>query len=232
MEQELQERLTREYLHKRCIEHVRIAQGTRPDLKIIDLDGHKVALKDFHNSSPWFRRIIGPILIRREAGALRKLDSVNNVPKLLASLDRHSLLMEYVDGVPMRQAPQEAFTQEFFDRLDTLVNQMHSAGVAHCDLRTGNNVLVDADHNPHLIDFASCVFRGRGLNPFISLVFREFRRADKRVVLTLKRRFAPELLTKDEEAALAKPLPFERPARFIGKSVRNLTRRALTKERG
>jgi predicted Ser/Thr protein kinase len=157
---------------------------------------------------------------------------VDGIPKLYQVLDRYAVLMEYVDGIPMRDAPKETLTPEFFCRLERLIDSMHAAGITHCDLRTGSNVLVDKGGHPHLIDFASCVFRGRGLNPFISLVFREFRRADKRVALTLKRRFAPELLTEDEEAILAKPLPFERPAIFIGKSVRNLTRRALTKERG
>ena len=132
----------------------------------------------------------------------------------------------------MREAPKEALAPEFFSRLESLIDHMHAAGVTHCDLRAGSNVLIDNEGHPHLIDFASCVFRGRGLNPLINLMFKEFRRADRRTVLILKRKFAPELLTADERAILARPLPFERSAIFIGKTVRNLTRRALTRERG
>jgi serine/threonine protein kinase len=217
-------------MDKRCVGQVRTARGTRPDLKLIDMDGRMVALKDYRNSAPWFRRIVGPLLIRREAGALRKLDSVDGVPKLCQLIDAYALVMEYVDGVPMRKAPEDAFVPEFYSRLESLIDQMHAAGVAHCDLRTGNNILVDTDGHPHLIDFASCVFRGRGLNPLINWISREFRHADRRAALNLKRRFSPGLLTPDEEAALAKPMPFERPAIFIGKTIRNITRRALTRE--
>jgi predicted Ser/Thr protein kinase len=148
------------------------------------------------------------------------------VCRLFQSLDRHALLMDYVDGAPLRD---NAPGQEFYTRLEDLIRRMHAAGVAHCDLRTGSNILVGKDGRPYIIDFASCVFRGRGLNPFINLVFREFRRADLFAALWVKKRFSPMLLTPEDEAALARPLPFERPAIFIGKTIRNLTRRALTR---
>jgi hypothetical protein len=77
--------ISREELDRRCVRHVRSAGGTRPDLKIIDLDGRLLALKDFRNSAPLFRKIVGPILIRRELGALRKLADVDGVPPVSVS---------------------------------------------------------------------------------------------------------------------------------------------------
>ncbi|MDO8683208.1 MAG: hypothetical protein Q7N50_06980 [Armatimonadota bacterium] len=223
------EKFSRDYLDERCIGSFRTAKGTRPDLKLIDLDGSKTVLKDFHHSDPWFRAIVGPILIRREYGALQKLAEVDGIPELCGMIDRHALLMSHVDGVPLRDLELNAMGLEFYDQLEDLVSRMHAAGVAHCDLRTGTNVLVDKDGKPNIIDFASCVFRGRGLNPFIRFIFREFQRADLFATLLLKKRMSPALLTAEDEAAIARSLPFERAAIFIGKSIRNLVRGMLTR---
>lgn len=221
--------LSRIELNKRCVEHVRVARGTRPDLKLIDLDGRMLALKDYHNSDRLFRNIVGPLLIRREAGALRKLTGVQGIPQLYRVLDKHALLMEYVDGSRLRDLPKDTIGPEFYDRLADLLRRMHAVGVAHCDLRAGSNILVGKDSLPYVIDFVSSVFKGRGLNPLIRLLFREFTRADLYAVMGLKKRFSPSSVTPEEEAALAKSLPFERPAIFLGKSIRNLTRRFLTR---
>ena len=225
------DKLTRDYLDERCVETLRTARGSRPDLKLIDLKGQLVVLKDYRNSDPLFRMLIGPILIRREAGALRQLTAVEGIPKLITLVDRHAILIEHIDGRPLRKVETDSLDAGFFLRLEDLINRMHAAGVAHCDLRTGGNILVGKDDQPYLIDFVSCVLLGRGWNPFIRLVFREFRRADLRAVPLAKKRVCPSLLTPRDEAELARPLPFERPAIFIGKTVRNVVRRVLTRSR-
>lgn len=221
---------SRSELDQRCIRHLRTATGTRPDLKVIDLGDDRLAvLKDYRNSAPLFRRIIGPLMTRREGGALRKLDQVDGIPRLCQAVDRHAILIEYVESTPLREIETDALGPEFFVELEKLICRMHAAGVAHCDLRTGGNILVGAGNKPYIVDFASCVFRGRGLNPLIALAFREFRRADLFAVLLAKRRVAPSLLTEKDKVELAKPRPFERPAIFVGKSIRNIVRRTLAR---
>lgn len=223
------EKPSREELDTRCISHVRIARGTRPDLKLIEMDGRTLVLKDYRHTDPLFRKIVGPLLIRRELGALRKLAGVEGIPRLHGALDKHALLIERIDGTPLRQLKHDTMGADFYAQLQDLVRRMHAAGVAHCDLRTGGNVLVGKDGRPYIIDFASSVLRGRGLNPVINLIFSEFRRADRFAVLFAKKRFSPSCVTPEEQARLARSLPFERPAIFIGKSIRKLTRRALTR---
>ena len=87
------------------------------------------------------------------------------------------------------------------------------------------------DGEPYIVDFAACVFRGGGINPFIRWLFHQFVLADENSVLLIKRRLSPELLTDDEKAELETPLPFERPARLIGETVRNIARKLLTRRR-
>jgi len=225
------DKLSRDSLDERVVRTLRAARGSRPDLKLIDVQGRLAVLKDYRNCDPLFRTLIGPILIRREIGALRKLAAVEGVPKLIGRMDKHAILIEHVDGRPLREVERDSLDAGFFSRLVDLINRMHSVGVTHCDLRTGGNILVGSDGQPYLIDFVSCVLLGRGWNPFIRFVFREFRRADLRAVPLAKKRVCPSLLTPEDEAELAHPLPFERPAVFIGKTVRNVVRRVFTRSR-
>lgn len=225
------DRLSRQYIDEHTVHYYRTAGGTRPDLRSIDIDGARVVVKDFSRSDTLFRLIVGPILIRREFGALRILNGVRGVPRLVGRLDRYALAMEDVMGRNLFEVEPETLDQEFYSRLMRVVDDMHSRGVAHCDLRSRGNVVRGGDGLPYLVDFAACVFRGRGVNPVFSWLFKQFAAADRNAVLRIKQRLSPELLTESEAAELAAPMPFERPARFIGENLRRLTRRLLTRRR-
>lgn len=222
-------KLTRQEIEQHTIDYYRTAGGTRPDLRVVEIDGRKMAVKDFRRSDPLFRLIVGPILIRREFGAMRNLLGLPNVPQVICRLDRYALVMEHVSGTSLERLKSGQLTAEFYAKLQTAVDAMHERGVAHCDLRSRGNVMVGDDGEPYLVDFSACVFRGRGINPLFRWLFSQFAKADCNAVLRIKQRLSPELLTDDDRAALARPLPFERPAIVFGKTVRNITRRLLTR---
>jgi hypothetical protein len=85
------------------------------------------------------------------------------------------------------------------------------------------------DGKPYVVDFAACVYRGRGINPFLTWLFHQFVLADNNAVLRIKQRLSPELLTDEERTELNTPLSFEIPARFVGENIRKLTRKLLTR---
>lgn len=188
-----------------------------------------MVVKDFRRSDPLFRLIVGPILIRREFGAMRNLIGLPNVPQIICRLDRYALVMEHVAGTSLDRVKSGQLTAEFYAKLGAAVDAMHERGVAHCDLRSRGNVMVGDNGEPYLVDFSACVFRGRGINPFFRWLFSQFVLADNNAVLRIKQRLSPELLTDDDREELARPLPFERPARVFGETVRNLTRKLLTR---
>jgi len=132
--------LSRDDIDSRCVGQFKTAKGTRPDLKLIDLGGRHAVLKDYRHSDPLFGNIIAPILIRRERGALLKLQRVEGAPALLGSIDRHALLMEHVEGTTLRDVSGDVLGSAFFAQLEDLIRRIHAAGVAHCDLRL-------AEHN-------------------------------------------------------------------------------------
>ena len=221
-------RLSRSEVEKNTIDYYRTADGTRPDLRVVKLDERLLIVKDFRRSDRVFRDLVGPILIRRELGALRKLDGIAGIPRLVGRIDRHALAMEHIPGRSLDLVEPGTLNAGFYEALRRVLDAMHARGVAHCDLRSRGNVMLGEDGRPYVVDFAACVFKGRGFNPLIRWVFEQFVLADCNAVLLVKQRMSPELLTDEDKAALARELPYERPAKLIGENVRNLTRRLLT----
>ena len=86
-----------------------------------------------------------------------------------------------------------------FEKLRSLVTQIHARGVAHIDLRKRDNILVTEDGRPCIIDFnASFCFDPASLGA--RFLFPILRRIDDSAVLKWKSRLAPELLTEAESA--------------------------------
>jgi len=205
--------------------------GSRPDVLLIKAGEAEAVLKDYGKADPWFRRLVGPLSARREARALEQLTGARGVPRLLRRVGRDALLLEYIPGTSAREVPPGGLTPPFFERFYRLVDRLHESGVAHCDLRSQGNILIGADGEPHVVDFAAHFRRGRSWNPVSRWLYAKFCEADRVAVARLKKSHAPELLTETEIQALARDRKtwLERSARFIGKSVRNVSRRLLTK---
>lgn len=212
-------------IHNHTIRVLRKGGGTRPHVLVVDhLDGMAV-LKDHNGSDIWFSRLIGPLLTQREVRALRQLHAVQGIPNLLERVDRRALLMDYLDAVQLGQVDTSVDWPVFFERLAALVGTMHQHGVAHCDLRSPGNTLVDKEDRAYLVDFVACVFQGRRWNLPGQWLFAKFKEADRSAILKLKLRFAPELLNDPERQSLQYQSPLDRIARLIGSSIRNLSRR-------
>jgi len=223
--------LTRQFIEEHTVDYYRTAGGTRPDLRVVDTPEGRVVVKDFSRGDFLFRTMVGPILIRREYGALCKLIGVEGVPQIIAKIDRYAFAVQHIPGTSLDQRLPKPLTNVFYTDLKRVVAEMHARGVAHCDLRSRGNVMLGDDSRPYVIDFAACVFLGRGWNPFLRWLFGQFVLADRNAVLRIKQRNSPELLSDDEAAELATPLPFERPARAFGETVRRITRRLLTRNK-
>lgn len=224
-------RLTRKLIESNTVQYYRTAGGTRPDLRVVDVEDKKIIVKDFKKSDFLFRVIVGPILIRREFGALRNLLGVTGIPELVCKMDRFALAMEHISGTSLEHIESGVLTEDFYQNLHKVIDDMHSRGIAHCDLRSRGNVMLGDDGMPYVVDFAACVYRGRGINPFIKWLFNQFVLADNNAILRIKQRISPELMTEQDKTELAIPLPFEHSAKVLGETVRNITRKLLTRKK-
>ncbi len=200
--------------------------GSRPDVVRLCRGQHEAVLKDYHGCDGWFGWCLGPLLVRRETRALRRLEGVEGVPRLLGRVDRRALLMQHVPGTPLKSYAQP-ITPIVFERLEALVDVMHARGVAHCDLRSPNNTLLDAEGRPAIVDFVASVFQGARWNVLWRWVFAQFCDADRAALVKLKRRYAPELLAPGE--ALERHRMLHRAARHVGAGVRRASRTLLTR---
>ena len=224
--------LSLQELCARATKTFRHGGGSRPEVILVRLNGEEAVLKDFSKSDPWFRRVVGPLSARREARALEQLAGARGVPRLLRRVGPDALLLEYIPGTCVREVPPGGLTPQFFERFYRLVDRLHEYGVAHCDLRSQGNILVGADGEPHVVDFAANFKRPRSWNFPARWMYAKLCEADRVAVARLKKSHAPKLLTEAENLSLARDRKtwLERTARFIGKSVRNVSRWLLTKQ--
>ncbi len=209
----------------------RQGSGSRPDVLLIEINGDKAVLKDHGACDPWFARILGPLLAAREARALRYLQGVKGVPELLARPDSKSLLLQYLPVSQLSAEENKSINwADFFARLRALLTEMHERGVAHCDLRSPFNTLIDANQDPVIVDFVASVTKGRPWNLPANWIFSRFAEADRAALIKLKQAVAPELVNALEYERFTSRSTLERSARWLGMQVRNLSRKFLTRK--
>ncbi|MES1923893.1 hypothetical protein [Salinisphaera sp. T31B1] len=214
-------RLSRAQLHGYAQHYFKAGGATEPEVALVACGEAQAIFKDYARTPGWFGRVIAPVLIWREASALRQLAGIDGVPRVLRQLDRRGLLIEYLPATPWPKArpPDAAYA-----RLQALVAAMHARGVAHCDLRAPSNILVDDQGQPYIVDFVARVRRGAAWNLPWNWLFRQFVAADDSALVKLRVRFAPSLATAADRARLAERGPLERVARAIGEFSRSIVR--------
>lgn len=210
------------------IEVVRTGGGSRPDVLRVRHEGGQAVLKDQNGCDAAFARLIGPLLAAREARALRSLEGVPGIPALLGRPDRRSVLVEYIEAAPITRA-SHADWPAFFAALERLLDDIHARGIAHCDLRSPANTLVDASGAPVLVDFVASVRRGTPWNPLGRWIFVLFCRVDRKALVKLKSIVAPELVGPDEVRLLDHGPLLHRALRGLGIGIRNITRKLFTR---
>lgn len=103
-------------------------------------------------------------MLQHEYAVYQKLVNFSAVPRCYGLLNGQYLVLQYIHGLPIRQArPQDM--QRYFDRMFELIGNMHKRGVAHMDLKKKDNLLVVDGHEPCLIDFGAAVIYQPGFHP-------------------------------------------------------------------
>ncbi|GAA6139250.1 hypothetical protein NBRC116583_29970 [Arenicella sp. 4NH20-0111] len=203
--------------------------GSRPDVLLIEIDGHKAVLKDQAGADKWFGLLIGPLLNWRECKALKKLSDVSCIPDLLSTPSKRSFLMSYHESEQITRLTNfEPDWPSFFEKLAGAIEELHHTGVAHNDLRNPTNTLITPDGEPVLVDLVACFCRGRSWNWPNLWLFNKFSQVDKSAITKMKSRVAPELLTDDDvnpEQIAGKAGMY---AKGLGQQIRRLSRKLFT----
>jgi len=135
------------------------------------------------------------------------------------------VLRTYVRGAPLHRA--EALPLNYFNLLEALVRALHAVGVCHNDLHKEQNILVQDDGRPALIDFQLASVHPHGGRGFVSRCHDDLRHVQKhRRRYTRDGRGPAELVVQQAERLPRTPIA--RVWRRTGKPLYNfITRRLL-----
>ncbi len=179
----------------------------------------EVVVRELVESRLWLRWLARH-LARREVRALRRLDGLPRVPRILAA-DRRRTLRSWIEGEPMQVA--RPTDPAYFREALRLLRQLHARGVVHNDLAKEPNWLVTPAGEPALVDFQLALCRDRSTR-----LFRILAHDDLRHLLKHKRTYLPQRLTARQKRVLATPSIVTRVWMATGKRLyRFITRRVL-----
>ena len=167
-------------------------------------------------------------LAEREAGHLERLDDLTGVPCLIARPTPDTFVRQWIDGETLRDSPEVPDT--FFPALRALVAEVHTRGVAYADLAKEENLIIDLDGLPWMVDFQISVARGTPTGAFV----KRLQRSDLYYLARHVKRRRPDQLNDDEKALLAKgPGGLRRFHRtFVKKPYNFVTRRLIKRWSG
>jgi serine/threonine protein kinase len=103
-------------------------------------------------------------MLLHEYAVYKKLANYSFAPKCFGLIDNQYLVLEYIQGEPIRQTrPHDE--NEYFKHMLHAIERLHERGVAHMDLKKKDNLLVVAGNQPYLIDFGAAVIYQSGFHP-------------------------------------------------------------------
>ncbi len=181
---------------------------------------------------------LGRLLARREAWFLDRLKDVALVPDGLGPVvvegrvARNAVARVFVEGEPFRG--RAGIAPDFIAELETLLGEVHRRGIAYVDLHKRENVIVDRQGRPNLIDFQVSLATGDRF-PFDTRAFgwlvRQLQETDLYHVRKHHVRLFPEAFTPEERERHARPPGIIGAHRKVAVPLRRFRRMLLTKLR-
>ena len=147
-------------------------QGT---VLLFEGDGLKLVIKSALGRGPV--RTARQATLEREYAAYQRLGGVVGVPACYGFLVGRYLVMEFIDGVPYREATWQD-RDAWFTGLLEVIRAFHERGVSHGDLKSKANMMVGVDQKPYVIDFGTTFLHKEGFHPVNNRLFKYGKRLD------------------------------------------------------
>jgi predicted Ser/Thr protein kinase len=122
-------------------------------------------------------RLIRRAMLRNEHRVYSRLAGLAGVPRCYGLLQGRYLILEYIEGTPLREA-HILDREDFFGQLLELIRSLHGAGIAHGDLKKKDNILVIDGRVPCIVDFGVAVVRKEGVAPLNAYLYNLAKRFD------------------------------------------------------
>lgn len=187
--------------------HLKHTRGfCSPDvILMVDATGRRFVRKTWEVRPAWERSTFGRWLARREARALHRLRGIEGVPELIARPEHWTIDMAWIDTAPFpctdRHTPVSPL---YFERLWTIILEMHRRGMNHGDLRRKNLLVFAGDaERPVVLDLTQSFTFDDPRSLVARLVLGPAQRVDRLKFLKIKNLHAPAAMTREEVADLA-----------------------------
>jgi len=138
-----------------------LSQGAEAIIELIDNKVHKKRIVKSYRH-PDIDKKIRSSRTKREIKVINKLNELNiNVPMLYGCNDKYTIVMEFIDGVRLRDVLiQNTINKIYLQQLGQWLSIMHENGIIHGDLTT-SNLMVDKNNKLFLIDFGLSFFSSK-----------------------------------------------------------------------
>ena len=165
-------------------------------------------------------RVMRRAMLRNEYRVYSRLSEVRGVPRCYGILDRRYLVLECINGVPLRRA-RITDRGMFFEKLLNLIKGLHKAGVAHGDVKKKDNILVVEGRTPCVIDFGVAIVRKPRFAPLNHYLYNLARKFDFNAWVKLKYNRKFENIV-DEDRQYYNRTVVEKVSRWIKRAYRKL----------
>ena len=199
---------------------IRRGGACKPEIRLEAIDGAHALVKDFAVCGRWFRWLIGRWLVGRECRVLQAAKGIPGVPRLVARLSPYAIAVEHVGRSIAVMEPEE-LPSNLWPDLERIIDDLHDRGIAHADLKTLENILIDESGAVHVVDFNSAVVRN---GPLFRFIFPYVSADDRRAIVKAKLELQPHLVTPEDEAFLNERPWIERVFRRARRPVRRLAK--------
>ncbi len=194
----------------------------------------ELAVVKLHRQSPAFgvpMRWLGRWMARHEIGLLKGLADLKGIPALGGPVSlggatlRHAVARRYIEGHPLGN--REAVNESFFPGLSALLDAMHQRKVVYVDLHKRENILVNEEGEPCLIDFQISVAWPRWLPA--GPLFTMLSRSDQYHLMKHWARCRPDQCGFDQAELRGRMPWWIRAHRLLAAPAREFRRRLLVK---
>jgi RIO-like serine/threonine protein kinase len=200
--------------------------NTRPTIWRLEENGVRAVVKDFSNNRFLFRNIAGRFLVWREAKAYKKISNLKGIPTFFRVIGGLAIVTEEISGMDLATLKgKKRLPDGFFDALKKVVDGFHKRGVVHCDLKSGNNILLGHDGLPYIIDWAAAISRSEFSLPPLNLIYKRFVLDDYNAIIKQKLKHAPELVDFEEKQNYYHRSWAEKSMRALRDSLRTLLKK-------
>ncbi len=152
-----------------------LAAGYQGKTLLFEDENNRLVIKTPHGRG--LVKYIHTLMLRHENRVYEILENFGGCPKCYGLVDNKYLVLEFIDGLPIRNKQPDSH-DDYFVKLFDLIENMHQLKVAHMDLKKKDNLLVTRNGKPCLIDFGTAIIKKPGFHPLNTFLYKLAKRFD------------------------------------------------------